>query len=439
MAESYSIPLASLVLNARLRDVHLKASLRCLNIVEVREMIMLQLDPLSLLNLISVSGLALATFNRSPTRFLNSTLAIIDINDNAGTIPVAIVEASKTQLDDGYLTSVNGLVFASSGALISKFNAFLKKFVRKGQWRFPDGVQQPLDKLRQIARIHEAVETLMDSNIWTCIRHPNAGANTRLPNHLFSKKEEMKRVLWVYQLYCTLYHRPGTAGYGEVLFPSKDSQFKYIRMVSEQESDIFMKQLVHVYRDLSSFLGKLYEDDWARPFYVNYKYYSMLSQDLQDGRPMTRYRFFGPRYDRKTTGPEFWSDRDVIHDTQCDFYRYIGYQMSKGLPHLAQMYRLSLKPGPKDYPVQKYWTDSFFTAAFSTLDYGRPEIWITPRFKGFLLEPLEEGKKGYKLSITAPSSRGHYVLQVAEPLFADEEFKPAHLGSLAKRRSRRNR
>ncbi|CAF9906054.1 MAG: hypothetical protein HETSPECPRED_006038 [Heterodermia speciosa] len=431
MAESTSTTQDPPVLDIYTMGPHLKASTRIMNLPEIRQMVMVQLDPLSLLNLVSVSGLALATFKRYPTMHLNSTLAVLNIDDNAGTIPTAILEASKTQLGDGYVVGRKrrGRSRMAGQKQPTDLEKFLNEFVRKGHWRFPDNVQQPLDSLRQLARIHEAVEILMNSGIWTCIRHPRAGAKSSMGGRWFSKKEEMKRVLWVYQLYCTIYHRSGSTGCGEVLFPSKKSQLKYIRLVEEQESPKFMKRLVSIYRDLSSFLAKLYENDWTRIFYDNYRYYSSFSQSLREGFPMTGYEFVHPGYSTQIVGPEFLSDRKVVHDTHCDFYQYIDYQMSKGLPHLAQMYLLSLKSKPL-YPVQRYCTDSFFTNAFYRRSSGRPDLSGSTPTKGYLLEPLEEGKKGYRLSLTVPSTRGDYLLRVAKPLFADEDFKPTHLGGL---------
>ena len=414
-------------------DIHAKASTQSLNLVETKEMIMLQLDPLSMLNLVSISELALATFNRHSTKLLNSTLATLGLDGNAGKIPIAILEASKTLLSDGYCVDRKRervrLRIAGEKPQ-TDLEKFLEEFVRKGHWQFRDNVQQPLDSLRQLARIHEAVEILMNSHIWTCIRHVDDSKYTVVKERWFSKKEDLRRVLWAYQLHCTLFHRAGTAGQGEVLFPSTNSQMKYTKIVEKQETYVFMKRLVSIYRDLSSFLAMIYKEDWGEIFSDNFKYYTTFSQDLREGKPMSRYRFAHSGYSLHIVGPEFWSDQKVVHDTHCDFYQYINYQMSKGLPHLAKMYRLYLTTERSNYPVQKYWTDSFFTNAFSTHSCGSPALHTPMRSKGYLLEPLGEGEKGYQLSITVPSTHGNYVLRVSKPLFADEEFKPTHLGSL---------
>ena len=243
----------------------------------------------------------------------------------------------------------------------------------------------------------------------------------------------MRRLLWVYQLHCTLYHRSGTAGNGGVIFPSTGSQLKYIQLVKEQESDTFMEGLVNIYRDLSSFLAKLYEKNWPRVFCDNFKYYSNLSEDSLNGRPITRYRLNLTDSSRQIAAPDFWSDRKVVQDTHNDFYQYIDYQMSKGLPHLARMYRLSLKVKPSKYPAQKYWTNSFFTKAMNRLPYGNPDLCAWTPSKSYLLEPLKGGKRGekdYRLSMTVPSSSGTYLIRTVKPLFPDEEIKPTHLGSL---------
>ncbi|KAL8786480.1 MAG: hypothetical protein Q9195_008185 [Heterodermia aff. obscurata] len=417
-------------------DPHLKVSTQGLNLAETREIIMLHLDPLSLLNLISVSGLALATFKRYSTMFLNSTVAVLNADSSAGTIPIAILEALKTRPADGYVVDrkrQRAYLGLADENLQTELDKFLDEFVRIGHWRFPDNVEQPLDSLRQLARIYEAVETLMNSRIWTCIGNFNVGVERPRVKVWFSKKEEMKRVLWTYQLYCTLYHRSGTNGYGKVLFPSDMSQLKYIRILERQETDTFMRRLVSIYRDSSSFLAELHKEDWPRIFHDNYKYYSSFSQNLREGLPITGRQFVHRGFATEIVGPEFWSDEKVVHDTHCDFYQYIGYEMSKGLPHLAQMYRLSLESKPSDYPVQKYWTNSFFTSAFKYFEYGEPDLCDSTQIKSYLLEPLEEGKNGYRLSIIVPATKGDYLVRGAKPLFVDEEFKPTHLGNLTKK------
>ena len=432
MAESTSTMQDSAVLG-----ICVEASTPILNVAEIREMIMLQLDPLALLNLIRISWAAFATFKQNSTKFLNSTLAILDVDYNAGTIPMAILEASKARLDDEDEEDLGReMVRYMRGGVKPKTNLeeFLSEFVKKGHTRFPDNVQQPLYSLRQVAKIYEAVEILVHSRtIWTCIL--KARPLSSILGHWFCDKKEVRRLLWVYQLHCTLYHRPGTAGKGGVIFPSTESQLKYMKLVKEQESDTFMKGLVNIYRDLSSFLGKLYEKNWPKIFCENFEYYSKLSQDSLDGKPLTRYKLtFPERY----IDPEFWSDRKVVQDTHCDFYQYVDYQMSRGLPHLARMYRLSLKVKPSQYPVQKYWTNSFFTKAFNHLDYGNPDLCGWTPSKSYLLEPLKDekkggkkgGKNGYRLSMTVPSSSGAYLIRTVKPLFVDEELKPNHLGSL---------
>ena len=133
-------------------------------------MIMLQLDPLSLLKLVRISGAAFATFEQYPTKFLNSTLAILDVDHNAGTIPMAILEASKTRLDDEDVEDLGPFLNRLIGKPPTDLEEFLSEFVKKGHRRFPDNVQQPLQSLLQLARIYEAVETLVNSRtIWTCI------------------------------------------------------------------------------------------------------------------------------------------------------------------------------------------------------------------------------------------------------------------------------
>ena len=430
MAESISVSQDPPVVNICARDLHLKASSQSLNIVEIREMIMLQLDPLSLLNLVSLSESALASFDRSPINFLNSTLTTLNVDGSAGMLPVAILEASKSRPDDGYIEDREQHVREHSSPK-ADLDKFLNEFVIEGHWQFPDNVQQPLDSLRQLAGIWEAVETLVDSSLWTCIRAPSIGAKAWIDGRWFSQKGDMRRVLWVYQLFCTLYHRPGTTGQGAVHFPSMNSQMKYVKAFGERETPMFLIKLVNIYRDLSSFLAKIYEENWARIFDENYRYYTKFSQDLREELPMTTYHIVYPGYGMNIVAPEYWSHRKVVHNTHCDFYRYIDYEMSKGLPHLAHMYRLSLESDLPDYPVQKYWTDSFFTNTFRERTYGQPELCCSTWCKGYFLEPPEEGKNGYRLFITVPSTKGDYLFRAAEPLFVDEEFQPTHLGSLS--------
>ena len=87
-------------------NVRVKTSTNLLNITELREMIMDELDPLTMLNLVSTSRAALATFERYPLRYLNAAMEHVSLY-----FAEAIIEATRRTPSDDILLGPESVLF----------------------------------------------------------------------------------------------------------------------------------------------------------------------------------------------------------------------------------------------------------------------------------------------------------------------------------------
>lgn len=396
------------------------ASARMMNITEIREMIMRHLDPLSMSNLISVHSGALATFQQYPVRFLNASLChvpsgfAITILDALEQQPSEEVPVPPEALDALYQSkracamSRDEYLNAGSGIPETELERFLVQDVRYPPWNL-EAVKDPMGKLQQLAQMHDAVETLASSRIWSHVDDPEIGAGLQPNGRWESEIDEIRDVLWIYQLYCVIFRETGVTESGEALFPSIGLQerfFSYMEKDLIDENEV-LGRLYNVYTDLSSFLGELYEQNYVRSFAGVYKNRPEQEEEVVE-KPW------------KITCPP----PSVADTTHNHFYRFVEYQMSLGLPFLVDIYRRSLETTHwEDLPVQKLWTQSFLSKASS--------IWFFPGTGGsFELTPVEDGKKGYRLELVVRSSSDDYKLDFLDPIFTEAEFKPTDMGDL---------
>lgn len=418
-------------LDDSLKGLLITASARVLNIAEIRESIMLQLDPSTLLRLISVSPAALATFERDSANFFDTTLNNSDISSRRWAI--AILEAYwKRPAED-----LPDTWTYDGRPLETELDSFLNKFVKFGDDQsLPEDIPKSLESLRKLASVHDAASDLLASHLWTGIENPEM-CNINPAN--------IWKALWIYQLYCELFHRPGNAVSPDVLFPSVEAQRKYLRVIRGDYDYRFLYCLCSVYRDLSSFLAGLFHDCWPEEFCKVYKNHSQRSDALCQGKtfpekdwPYSNFAYIihspgvSPEVEKAHEDPSssFWSSKKVVWDTHGEFFKYIDYQMSIGLPYIAHMYRMNLANDFSAWEAQNYRTDSFFPQAYDAFGVGHATLRITARNQGFILEPVEEGAKGYHLTITVPTSGDDYFARSKEPIFTDGDFTPLHMGNL---------
>lgn len=412
------------------------ASARTINIVEIREMIMMYLDPLSMSNLISVHSGALATFQKYAVEFLNASIYQIPSQIFAVTILVALEQKPKDvplwpeippwdslspeeldALEERYRENALKRDYydrAWCGVPNTELEKFLNDEVQYNAWTLED-VKNPVKSLKQLALMYDAVETLASSRIWNHVDDPELGAGLEPNNRWDAEIDEIRTVLWIYQLYCVLFRETGTTESGEALFPSKHVQEVFLWNIEKDATDgnDVMCRLYGVYDDLSSFLGELYEQNYARCFAEAYKNRPEQKEEQEEA-------------DRKP----WWKmpprpPPSVVCDTRHNFHGFVEYQMSLGLPFLVDIYRRSLETTRwQDLPAQKLWTQSFFSRARNRCTY-----WDTDG--GFELTPVEEGTKGYRLELVVPSGSGDYKLEFLDPVFTEPDFKPTDMGDLS--------
>lgn len=395
------------------------ASARMMNITETREMIMRHLDPLSMSHLISVHSGALATFQQYPVKFLNACLChvpsgfAITILDALEQQPSEEVPVPPEVLDALYQSkracamSRDEYLDAWGGLPETELERFLMQDVRYPPWNL-EAVKDPLRKLQQLAQMHDAVETLASSRIWSHVDDPEIGAGLQPNGRWESEIDEIRDVLWIYQLYCVIFRETGVTESGEALFPSIGLQERFFSYMEKDliDDEAVMSRLYSVYEDLSSFLGELYEQKHAWSFAEVYRNRPVQEEVVEQPWEIT------------------CPPPSVTDATRNHFYGFVEYQMSLGLPFLVNIYRRSLeKTRWEDLPVQKLWTQSFLSKASG--------IWF---FRGtggsFELTPVEDGKKGYRLELVVRSSSDDYKLDFLDPIFTEADFKPTDMGGL---------
>ena len=382
-------------------------------------MIMDELDPQSMLNLISISRPAFKTFERYPERYINAVLKHAPVE-----IARAILEArrhppSDTELDD-----------------------FSNRYIKR-LWVTSNPITYNLQSLRTLAAVYDGVETLLYSRIWKCVEDPENGASSSTESSCYSEQDEFCTVLWYYQLYCVLFYRRPKTEYGEVQFPSIRSQFNFIHIYEQEEELEIRFRFLSVYKDLSSFLAKLYEHNWALSFKDVYINHVNRSKALVEGKQWSKedwpysafnYVIHSPEKTDPLTSADdgFWSDSIVAYDTYGHFFSYVDYHMSLGVPFLARMYRLSLEPNFSDFPEQTFWTKSFFPQAYDKLHGGYAQIRDKCGDQLYLLDPCtcEAHCKGFVIYLEVPSTGGEHLVKSEDCLFTDTDFEPPHLGNL---------
>ena len=217
-------------LDESLKGLLITAPARVLNIAEIRENFMLQLDPSTLLRLISVSPAALATFERDSVKFIDAAFNNSDISSRRWAI--AILKAYWKRPDDDIKIQKpdEDLPFTRThdGRPLTELDSFLIKFVKFGDDRsLPADIPRSLESLRKLASVHDAASDLLESHLWTGIDNPEM---------CDINSANVWTALWIYQLYCELFHRPGNAGSPDVLFPSVEAQRKYLRIIRDNMS-----------------------------------------------------------------------------------------------------------------------------------------------------------------------------------------------------------
>ena len=400
-------------------NMEVRSSTKSLHITELRERIMDELDPLTMFNLISTSRSALHTFERDPERYIKAALKHVPLE-----IAQAILEAhrrapSVAELDDVLYRYYNRL------------------------WLASDSATYTVQSLQTLAAVYAGVETLLYSRIWKCVEDPEDGASSFTESSWSSEVDEIYTALWYFHLYCILFHRRPNTEHGEVEFPSITSQYKFIHILKQKEEREVMDRFRSVYKDLSSFLAKSYKHIWTLSFKDVYMNHVNRSNTLKEEKqwpkedwPYSKFNYciYSPHKTDPLESADdgFWSDPIVAYDTYGDFFKYVDYHMSMGVPFLARMYRLSLDPHFFDFPEQTFWTESFFPQAYDKLHGGYAQIRDTCDSQLYLLQPCtcEAESRGYVLYLTVPSTGGEYLVKSSDCLFTDTDFEPPHLGNL---------
>ena len=273
------------------------------------------------------------------------------------------------------------------------------------------------------------------------MKDPENGASSSIDDRYVSEIEDIRMALWYFHIHCLLFHQKPTSEHGEVSFPSVYSQRKYLDTLLHVQDYHFMDRFYSVYRDLSCFLAELYEQNWVLSFRDVYRNHVDRSTALSQGEsrseddwPYEDHSYSG--YYPGTTAPfyiadgGFWSDSVLTQQVHEDFFMYVDYHTSLGVPFLARMYRRNLDPSFWNFPAEKSFTTVFFPQAYDKLALNYPIPRGSRCDLEYALLPSENGSKGYRLHLMVPSASDGYLFESDELLFTDGDFKPPHLGNL---------
>ena len=155
----------------------------------------------------------------------------------------------------------------------------------------------PLDALRTVPVIHDAVETLTRSIIWTCVDDPAAGASASKEGRRVSENEEIRQALWIYHLHCVLFRPPHDSIFGDIEgeTPLIRAQRYYFFRVDKNSTCELVQRLGGVCQDISDFLVKLYGKNWAMRFETVYEDHSERLLILSEGKSLSRRYCFDQR------------------------------------------------------------------------------------------------------------------------------------------------
>ena len=247
-------------------------------------------DPQLLFNVVSTCSLAKETFEKWPRSYLLTALM---------GLPKDLRQLAAFYIEVG-----------GCGRRPSYYDA--KSWLLDDDSLLPSYVQNPLETLKRLATVQEAVDELAASDIWLSINTAPACLRPATETH------GIKLALWRLQIYCALFQirKPRVLSYEQ--FRAEDPlQVKLLRTFHRHE----LEELAQIYNDLGRILHHIYGH--------------LLGS------------IFAEEYWRteKVCKPEDWSsdvEHDLVVSAQDRFNDSIDFQISRGLPSLFKFYQQSL-------------------------------------------------------------------------------------------------
>ena len=446
--------------------IQISAALRTFAITELREMIMDHLDIPTLFGIVAALPAALQSFQRYHRRYFESTLA--PFSPNWRYLAIALLALPEEGLSDEATIPCPRCQCVQSGhyhffpkpqwengpPAASPLELYLDQYLNSSNNILPESIAKPVEKLKKLASIVEAVEYLSTAPIWTFVASPQCGASSVESIGLVSELPEIQQItvaLWQFEVYCAIYPQKG--GHKPI-----ESQQKFALMINGMTA---LEVFVRVYLDLIRLLGTAYQDNIILSFEDVYKRRTnalMNEQCNEEGTQQrdSRGKMGIDRANRQENvqeriaecnegRSENWSDRALGIEVHDDFLAFVDYHASLGLVFAARILRIISDPNcpssVEDLPKQRHKSTCFLWHALCPpFNWGSgPDIHDYWNFEAFELEPCKDGRSGYHLRIElkyiGSNVNGNHLLEFKHLAFSDG-FEPSQLGSLEQRSMR---
>ena len=169
-------------------------------------------DPQMLYQLVSASAHAKRCFSHQPVGYLKASLS--NMSPKFRQLAIAyIIEAEYEPDSDGtpvedrsytdaeHVTAKQEWTESECSCRQSTIVDNLDEYLGDPQPSIPVDLLDPLGTLKTLSATYEAIETLVDADIWTVVA--KAPSNDSSPR----TRQRIKRALWYLELFCTIFHQ----------------------------------------------------------------------------------------------------------------------------------------------------------------------------------------------------------------------------------------
>lgn len=253
----------------------------------------------------------------------------------------------------------------------------------------PAHLATPLRLLKRLSLVHEAVEEIVHSSIWSMAREPISRSTQGAPRSAI-EEQHIRRALWRLHLFCTLFWGFEEANALKSSYPETSTQ----RRLGESFQRPFLHyvgpegtmQMAKVYDDLLHMLQNICVRDIGTIFEcaINNDFGS-----IQHGAG------------NWTTNNERW----LVSDVKGVFDGYFSHRLSAGLVFLAQAYRTGSRNifpfniGPEHPRTDEFLVESILHHECAGFEYDEATLPDKILNMGYEVRPVEGETSQWKLEI----------------------------------------
>jgi len=145
----------------------------------------------------------------------------------------------------------------------SPYVFIIEQYLNDRPSAIPDRLKKPLQVLKSLSTVYEAIEILSDADIWQSVQQIHCERSSAAEKHSF------RRALWRYQIFCSLYWKwkdsPSSADFARM--SATDAPFtRHQRRFLHQIGAEGTRELVIIYDDFLTLLQQIYASDLASLF-----------------------------------------------------------------------------------------------------------------------------------------------------------------------------